>query len=409
MHLIWKVDVLLNHFKTTISERIPAITKVYSRLSDILQVTKVSSDPSLLLPSLQAYLLTLQKEPKELNSKLKKYLEHLLPSVTLEIASELSSLLTDLPEFSQNQIPAFSCAIFILALEANAMKPIPELQIIAEKLGSRLGGSGAGASKWAVTARYNAILLVLLEWKREQPLFGPPIPSNARKAPRIEVSRSLRDLVNFRTQDLARARERAPTPLPSPIIYEQLLVEHEIFEKSVPRKRPLDEAMAASSSKKHTSEEMRRNEQDILATYPRPSNISASSWLRSLSRAERLLESDSTPQQSRLELLQAKCRLEGRELYDDELFENGEMESLFRSEQEVALLRKANAWEDLPGELSEPDACTRRGAPHVNSWKDSADYRQPHAGEDVEVVGEWRPLSPTLLSAGYLEEAFEDL
>jgi len=146
--------------------------------------------------------------------------------------------------------------------------------------------------------------------------------------------------------------------------------------------------------------------QALLSSEKR-SSVETKQWLRSLSRAERRLVKDPGIRLSRLAALRVRCQAEGREVGDDELFERGELEALMRSEQEVEILRKANGWE-MSHDMSQTRQDAILGGPHVNGIPAAEERTTSCAGEVEEVVEEWRPLSPTMMSATFLPEDFDD-
>jgi transcription factor IIIB subunit 2 len=393
-----------------ISEPILAITKVYSRLIRLLQISNVNTDPALLLPSLHVHMGSLLKGSKKLTTKLKKFLEPLDPMTVLDTATDLASLLASSQGVNLTPMPATACSIYILSLEAVALKPIPDLMQIAELLGVRFGSAGAGASKWCITDRYNTFLPSILEWKTGLPWtdasISTPSPSKLRKAPRIEVAKCLRDVVIFRAKLNVNHLAGKFAPLEGPTFHcdQKPAADLDVGRVLSPLKRSLEEPEKSFVKKQRV---------DLGCSGESENSRSAADtkrWLQSLSKVERLLTKAPEPRLTRLEAIRAKCEGEGRDVTDEELFEHGELEGLMRSEQEVEILRKVRGWEGTSHDSSQTrqDALMDMDDPHVKGALASKGTPAFGAGEEEEVVEEWRPLSPTSMSLSFFQEDFVD-
>jgi len=391
------------------SEQIPAITKVYSRLSSLLQIGKVDGDPNLLLPSLQAHLSISLTGSKQMSNRLKKFLTPLSPGTVLDVASQLAGVLANTSELPLIPAPSTACAIFIFGLEAVALKPVPELMLISELLGSRFGGSGAGTSKWSVRDRYNILLSVIADWNNNTPWVDSTVSSKLRKAPRIEVAKTLRDSIAIRckayTSKLAEAFSSSDT---NGRIDTQQGVELMAPTSVVPCKRSHLDTEQDSCVWEEIPPYQRRNREDSHSILRKmPPVESTKRWLQSLARAEKLLARKAAPQISRLETLQSRCNAEGRDIEDSELFEKGELEELLRTEQEVDLLRRANNWDEKSHDASIVEASLSENVSHMSQNLHQEGIETPTSNEDEVLVESWRPLSPMMLSTSFLEEDFE--
>jgi hypothetical protein len=128
-------------------------------------------------------------------------------------------------------------------------------------------------------------------------------------------------------------------------------------------------------------------------------------WLYSLTRVERALAKEVESAPSRLEGLLAVRQTDGG-IADDELFEEGELEGMIRSKQEIDVLRKVSGWEESLQGQPELRQRSETAAGHADSIPSEA--VRPCAEEGVEMIEDWRPLSPTMLSNSFLEEDFSD-
>lgn len=188
----------------------------------------------------------------------------------------------------------------------------------------------------------------------------------------------------------------------------------ELEERSAPCpiKRPLQD-LGPHSRKKQRLEPGSLIETETQTSTPSSETQSPAAtkrWLRSLSRAERLLTKEPETQLSRLEALQVKSQAEGRGIDDEELFEHGELEQLMRSEQEVTILRKTNGWDETPHDLPQARQNALDGPQNSLHMKHdpTAVGQAPSCAGDVVEIEEWRPLSPTMHSTSFLPEEFDD-
>lgn len=184
-----------------------AISRSFSSVVRILQLQLALADPSSHLSVLQEHLHTLILKPSSGSSsslpvQLSSALLPLMPKFPgiLHTATMLSSLVTRIGSLTNLPTPPTACAIFILAIEGELSTSLPNVGVMAQCLGSRMG-----VSKKVVMERYKITYDAIEEWMREVPWLEAHGCRGSKKggskvAKRVIVARGLKDVVQFQDE-----------------------------------------------------------------------------------------------------------------------------------------------------------------------------------------------------------------
>jgi transcription factor IIIB subunit 2 len=375
----------------------------------------------------------------------------------MRTANSLCTLVTRLaPPLSGLATPPTSCAILILALEAEVRTSLPNCGELCQLLAARFG-----LAKGIVMTRYKMVYDLVEEWIREVPWleqFETKGKGRSKVAKRIIVARGIKDVVQFQ-EEIWRKKVEAHGKL------DVELEEDDDDNKSdddtmstttgssssrvkrgsqqpgtssghAPKKRKIDHrdlkdasqfllnplnsslpaitdpSCRASPSDHHSSTPLTTSATPRSVT---PSPLPLTSYLLTASPSS--LSLSHIP--SRLELLVAQRGAEGVE--DDELFAEGELDGFLRSESEIEGLREVLGWKEGIGVAEEEaDSGKKTEKRQKNGTKKSGTTRvdmdalakvlHTDLGEDkddmhhfdfditsttgLEEIEEWRPLSP---------------
>ncbi|KAH7922836.1 hypothetical protein BV22DRAFT_1016542 [Leucogyrophana mollusca] len=469
-----------------------SLSRSFLAVVSLLQLELASTDPAVHLPILQAHLQSLlHPQTLSASSQLPADLVATLTPLSLQSVVRTSVSLSGLisrhiPPLPITQLPTAptACALFILGLEAETRNPLPHMGELAHALASRFG-----LARGVVTARYKVIYDLVEEWIREVPWLdqfvykGKGRGNNARsKVPkRTIVARGLQDVVQF--QEEIWAKKMNAQGRPSVVIEadpgetegkedvdEDDRGSSETFSTASKTTESYDTPSGPPRKKRKTKREVLDDASQFLLnpltstlpaiaspsfchvppsrtfTLPPPetsdsdrlstAHISLTSYLLSCS-ASALTRRD-VP--TRLQLLAADRGGSTEEHIDDEeLFGEGELEGIFRSEQEREALEPLfmMEWGESGGRRSgevgnhaEESKSAKgkekevsRGSGRVDmealarvlggedlSGDDKSDAeevdeeqyfhqlatppRDAHTMDGVEEVEEWRPLSP---------------
>ncbi|KAF9218328.1 hypothetical protein BS17DRAFT_791678 [Gyrodon lividus] len=455
-----------------------SLARAFQSVVSLLNFTLTSTDPAVHLPILQAHLQPLIRpesvstpSPSQLPCDLVTILTHLSLPTAVRTATSLSEIITcHTPPLPLTQLPTppTACALFILGLEAETRTPLPHVGELARNLASRFGLAGG-----VVTSRYKVVYDLIEEWIREVPWLdqfiykGKGRGSSARsKVPkRAIVAKGIKDVIQFQEEIWTKRTQTQQTI--------QLVLEPDPVEgDDVDDGCGLDMPNIASSSSNVIEEEEEEEEDTrppnkkrrikrgtVHEAYQLLLNpLSSSSTCTSRNQSQ-LISATSTSEVSvlshvltcppdqlsrgtgptRLQLLSAFRGGSGLEnIADEELFDEGELEGLLRSEQEREALQplfELNWGEDraedeavvscpkpvdtaakrvnmdalariLGGDVDDDD---KEEADLLDSEKDDYRYEldlsstpllQMSLTEGAETVSDWRPLSPD-------EEVFE--
>ncbi|KIP04803.1 hypothetical protein PHLGIDRAFT_180745 [Phlebiopsis gigantea 11061_1 CR5-6] len=359
-----------------LEESLPSLSKAFTTTIDLLQLRLGSADPAQHMPTLQIHLLSIIKEPSSVPPQLHSLLsplEQSMPTIQ-RTATSLSHVVSRVPSLACLPSASTACAILMLSLEGEVAASLPHAGSLAQALGIRVG-----ASKATVMQRYKTVYDLVEEYIQDVPW----LESHERKgkgrskvAKRVIVARGLKDVVQFQEEIWRQKLESQ----------ERLVLDIEIESadgddtSSVATSEHSDDDSTPQPKKARKSAHDRAIERTSqfllqpLAKRPTPPATTSTSQ----QDGQRLLEHFFTADESSLAhaFVQPPTRLQvlassrGEGMIDDEdLFEDGEMEALMRTSDEVEVLRKSIAQDwDIP-----PDSSPGSGArPKKRKHQDSA-------------------------------------
>ncbi|CAL1703705.1 unnamed protein product [Somion occarium] len=415
------------------------LSRAFRAIIDLLHLKLTSADPSQHIATLQTYYLQSliadsSPLPADLQTKLKSVApqSHAISRTAILLATLLSrfNILQNLPT------PPTACAIFILALEAETASSLPHAGVLARNLGARMGD---------------------VPWlEAHEKRVGSK--GRSKVAKRIVVARGLKDVIQFQEELWSRQMESVPKPVLMLDVDDDGKFD-EISEGSggaCDRTAPYfiqdDVTCRRQIARRYTSYQRAVGKASQFLLGPLSKSPTPA---RSSSRAPfddntltRLLTVDSDALShafmvppTRLQALALSRGGSGEDaIADDELFDEGELEGLMRSEEEAKVLQVALGWEKSENDLSssasvqegssthrgkrrrsspdtngeseqatrpkrskriDMDALARILDPETNLSSDVEDSGEGPVVQDStsstndEVLGEWRPLSPT--------------
>jgi len=366
-----------------IDEPLLALSRTFTTVITVLCLSLTAADPALHLPSLHSCLSTLinpQTSPNLLPAGLGNALVQLpLPSV-LRTANALSQLLTSLGDthtLAALPTPATACAILILALEAEARSSLPNIGKLAQHLASHIG-----TSEGVVMARYRLIYEVMEEWIKELPWLDQFETKNGRSkiARRVVVARGLKDVIQFREEIRTKKLDALEHPVVTLDVAGDMRDDGSDDDKPPPK--PVNASVRPRKRRKiHRALDDARQFLLNPLSAPLPPFTGTSSDRNSSSTSPvdwttYLL----TASPSALSLGVLPTRLQRlavergeKAINDDELFEDGEWETMMRTEDEREALRNAMDWgsteeesEDKVHGKSKPEQTKTGGSKRIN-------------------------------------------
>jgi transcription factor IIIB subunit 2 len=353
-----------------VGESVTSLARVYTTTAGLVGYLAVSSDPSLHFPALKAHLAVVLRPPDgsppaELPPALRKELVALLPQALAveRTAALLCALFDRLGTFVQLATPPTACAFFVLALEAEARKPLPASAALASVLGARFGCAGS-----TVQTRYKAAYDVAESWVSELPWAGAyhkvgarAKSARAKEGKRAVVAKSLKDAVAFQEEIWLKKVGAAQVTL--------VLEEDDGHEsdssapstvsskRSVPDDDVAEDAVRAQHSRKRRK--AASTEADVASSFLLSAVLASSSktsrpdvrtkpegdlcLLTHLLSADLCSLSLSVP--TRLQIL-SSVRGGADHVLDEELFENDELEAFLRPPEEVDAFAHTVDWPD---------------------------------------------------------------
>ncbi|KZT11649.1 uncharacterized protein LAESUDRAFT_755282 [Laetiporus sulphureus 93-53] len=457
-----------------LEETTSSVSRTFTSVVSLLQLSLTSADPTIHLTALQTHLLSLLRDtPSALSAKLISTLTPLIPalSTVLRTASSLSALLARQNVLSHLPTPPTACALFILALEAESGSSLPQTGSLAQVLGARFG-----VGKGVIMQRYKIIYDLVEKWIRDIPwLEGHERKKGgagrSKVAKRVVVARGLKDVVQFQEEIWREKMEKEARPHVHLEEEEEDTdgePDHDYFlngREIVPGTSNVslcaqkeDVISGRPRKKRKTAHERSVTEVSRFLLNPASSMVSSSS--RSMHGSgddtgllTHILTADTSDLSrafayapTRLQLL-AACRggAEEKDIADEELFIEGELEAMLRSPEEVDIVRTAMDWDtglaaqaESPGadrikgkrpREMEGDASAMKGKSTTGGSKridtnalarlldpstfidESGDIisepidRSALSVDDEEIVEEWRPASPG--GDGFDEDRYE--
>jgi transcription factor IIIB 90 kDa subunit len=153
-----------------VGESSTTLARAYTTTAGLVRCSSVSSDPSLHLSTLKSYVMVVLRPSDEsapalsLPPAVRKELGGLAPQLLAveRTACELCSLFGRLGTFAELSTAPTACALFMLALEAEARKPLSSSTALAGLLGARFGCAGT-----TVQGRYKVAYDIAESWMAE--------------------------------------------------------------------------------------------------------------------------------------------------------------------------------------------------------------------------------------------------
>ncbi|KAH9926127.1 uncharacterized protein B0H18DRAFT_351681 [Fomitopsis serialis] len=423
-----------------------ALGRSFSSLTRILALNVTPADPTVHLSTLHSHLVSeLQESASTFPDKLRTTLVPLLPRmmVIMRTADSLCALLSRTDALVKVPTPPTSCAVLMLAIEAEVQSSLPHTGVLAQVLGSRFG-----AAKATVMQRYKIIYDLVEEWIREVPWLDAHERKNggtgrSKVAKRIVVARGLKDVLQFQDEISAKKLEAQEKPR----------LEIEVEDVSTDGKEDVEDDPDADGPWRFFRDNRRRDttagtssastrvvRKDVVISRP-PLKKWKSSHERSVARASQFLldplrsrgsgdsgmqSEPSRPRKpsggadldllshiltadpsslphvfanapSRLQLLVASRTRAESDIPDEELFTDGELDGMLRSAEEAGQLRIALGWDaEEEGDVASP-ATPRK---HCRKRK------REEAEEDQETAGGSKRINMDAL-ARLLDPSFD--
>ena len=316
----------------------------------------------------------------------------------LRIAESLAALITRSGEVSHLATAPTACAIFLLALEGEIRSPLPNCGRLAQALGTRFD-----VKQGAVMDRYRILYGIVEDWIRQVPwlqsstqLRTSVSSSRSKVTARGAVARGLNDVVQFQEEIRKKAlycMEKIPLDLdlidecdgpeddrlaPAPSFGDDDRDDESDFgsvasastsvvttTSSVTKRKSLASSREASvelTSRQIKKRKSRHNHSVESASHflLNPSNtpIKSSKSTDDSQLLSHLLSSDTSSLShtfihppTRLQLLRAARPGGSDAIADMELFEEGELEAMFRTEEEVEVLVRLVDWDEAEEEI----------------------------------------------------------
>ncbi|KAI0373328.1 hypothetical protein BV20DRAFT_805741 [Pilatotrama ljubarskyi] len=359
-----------------------ALSRAFSAVVELLGLKLSTADPTVHLPALQAYLVSLVDgahpgaHADAIPAQLKKTLPPLMPRLPTVMctANSLSTLLERTHALAHLPTPPTACALLLLALEAESGSSLPHAGALAQTLGARFG-----AGKGVVMQRYKQIYDLVEEWIRDVPWLdaherkrarGRAGEGRSKVAKRVVVARGLKDVVQFQEEIWRKRVDGAGRPaLDLDIDEKDEDASADDWNGSQSSSRgseaPSGTASHASGAQKSKKTKTRHPRSIVDASHFLLNPLS-SSPLPSSSRSDpasatgppdlltHLLTADASSLShafraapSRLQLLAAeRGGADEEHIADEELFGADELEDMMRTPEEAEAVRIAMGWEE---------------------------------------------------------------
>ncbi|TFK84521.1 hypothetical protein K466DRAFT_553454 [Polyporus arcularius HHB13444] len=368
-----------------------AVSRAFTKVVELLHLGLSVADPGVHIPTLQTHFVSLLQGtgtalPTQLTKVLSPLISH-LPSIS-RTASSLSALIARTDMFNHLPTPPTACALFMLALEAELTKSLPNAAVFAQALGARLG-----AGKGVVMQRYKQVYDLVEEWIRDVPWLdahqrkkakGREGEGRSKVAKRVVVARGLKDVVQFQ-EDIWRKRlenggRRPVVQLDADMDEkdgsgdEWDSSEDGKTEHSRPSRTPSAASHESAPPQKRAKASHPRSVVDasqfllnpLSASVPAVPPSTATGGAGPPDLLTHLLTADAsslphmfTHAPSRLQLLATeRGGTDERHIADDELFTADELDGFMRSPEEAEAVRVAMGWSAGPYDLDAAHAET---------------------------------------------------
>jgi transcription factor IIIB 90 kDa subunit len=437
---------------------------MFGKIKTLLSLNLPPNDAVLLLPNLLKTVSTLAEAPSELAPALQRYLQAISTTDVSRFAASLSALCQRVSLTHQRAASPVACALVIAAFEGVCGKPMPEHHNLIAKLASQIGFAKTTIMEryreigrlvhdwktnlpWVDSAKNKSARGVAgresnARWMKDVVTFQQSLwkaslghtNSLAEDSPEVllldddsddtffEVLKDSDEIPHDFDATAINPTETAPASSLSSPPQKRRRIESpqpadEGTRKRVCPARDPDTWMTNAGRPDAYVRRLKRPEayhrkifQDAAASVLSyaPHSSSSSQFSVPASSASHVLRSQLLADPSSLYGQRVLSRLamlaasKGGEQFvdDDDLFEPGEMDALFRDEEEMEALKDRWAVEGAPLEEEDINGSGRDGAQRndvlgglgsPNDW--DADLEQI-AEDTEEIVGDWRPLSP---------------
>ena len=462
-----------------------SLARAFQSVISLLDFALPATDPAVHLPILHAHLHSIinpaTTSPLS-HSQLPKSLVSILTALSLQTAIHTATSLSQIifhhsPPLPLTKLPTppTACALLIIGLEAETRAPLPYLGELARVLGIRFA-----LASGVVSSRYRVIYDLIEEWIRLVPWLdqftykdkGRGAIARSKAPKRAIVAKGIKDVIQFHEEIwLSRAQTLQKVKLNLELDPTDLANEEEgddgsgmgIPTAALSLPNGADESCFAPPPEKRRKVAKKGNGMQeaceflldpVSSRYPdaATSNGEVSLLTHVLTCSPDQLSQARDVPPTRLQLLAASRGGSAEDIVDEELFAVGELEGLFRSEEEREALRPLFqlSWgEEVSREEAavrkSPFAETKRGAKRVNMdvltrllggnvdgdgnneedggfldpdsdaypriWDDGVTaHHQEHqtATEDAELVSDWRPASPDAGGFGAFRDTVGD-
>ncbi|KAK2460590.1 hypothetical protein APHAL10511_007060 [Amanita phalloides] len=301
----------LHDIATLLDEPFPALSRAFLHIASLLGLTFKSSDPSIYISSLKSHLDTLLQDAAHntvLLAPLLEQLRHLDYRSVVNTAYPLCVALTRTLGDASLTAPPTACAIFLLAIESEARSSLHNVSDLAHYLGAKYR-----IAKGTVMARYKLIQDQVASWIEQVPWLDKYTSKGGRAkvSRRTIVARGLKEALEYRQTQSTDNNLDAGTDV-----------------QQARKKRKLDHEHRSVSSFLLDPQGVPNTDVPFAAlqeTAPNVLSLSDVTGMQSLTRLQQLALERGGSDEARIP--------------DDELFEEGELEGLFRTNDEKEALR----------------------------------------------------------------------
>ncbi|CAE6421425.1 unnamed protein product [Rhizoctonia solani] len=368
------------------------LTRTHRQVATLLGIKISPLDPALLVSSIWNYTQECLTAPNPLfPTELSKFLSDLtsLSQAVLNLAQQLSNLILRVSLTNGRQSSLVACALLMVSLSGQAGKPIPKPGVLASVLGDRFGGTAR-----SIADRIREMERLIEDWRHELPWADTDLPTNSRKRT-IKIASWIKDVIQFKDDLWSKQIEEVAHAHYSPSVEDDSdeggddASSHTDSYCTVGSKRSSTGTHSTSSSKRpHLDRGYYDSGRPRAYVVEQPRARPNTRALILASLLDPFSSSVSTP--SALDSAWDELKRSDN-IADEDLFEEGELEGLIRSDDDIRVLRARweveGRFEGVPEWTDEPQEVP----PELISVGDLLDAFDP----DVEeVIGAWRGTSP---------------
>lgn len=402
-----------------LEEPLTSLTKTYNEVVKLFGFDLEISDPGVHLTTLHAHLTRVISDSEifELPKVLASVVRGLQPrlSCVIRTAESLAALVTRSGKVSHLATAPTACAILLLALEGETRSPLPNCGLLAKVLGSRFGvGQGVVMDRYRILYGIIEDWIKRVPWLQQSTQLRTPAPSPRSKVTtRGAVAKGLNDVVQFQEEIWKKSQcDMGKISLDLDLIDEHDGTRDERMALAASHDDEDDDndfgsvSSASASVVSTTSSMMKRKH--VISSREASVELTSRPIKKRRTRHDRSVESVSqfllnpTKQTkstddnqllshflssdtsslshtfvhppTRLQLLCAARPGGPHAIEDEELFEEGELEAMFRTEEEVNVLVRLVDWDEVEEGKVLDKALTK---PRSRSAKSQLDASKP--------------------------------